>query len=421
MNEIKRTELKKHVGAVHSSNNLTLIQRKMSNVLLANAYNILLDKDLCQAIGYNSKDTLSIKKSLEDLLAINIEWNLLDVHSGGTSDNSWSACPIVEYLKIEEGLCRYSFRQELKSLLYNPEVYAKLNISMQKKFKSSYSLALYENCIRYRKTGKTPKIDIIVYRKLMGICDGKYNTFRDLNKRVLQVSLNEVNQKSDICVDVELTRQQRKVTGLQFKIRSNETQVLQIESEELPNNNLYDLSNKLSETYGCSKKQINAIFKSYDESIILNKIELIEASHSYKTGKIINLAKYLIRALEDDFQPAKTSKDVITQKVISKRSDDSRKKHEQLVKNKFEEFHADEIIRNYRTLTPGEQNLIENDFCEKANPRTVKRYYEQGLNHPGSRRDFAGFIEKYKYRYQFALSNLTPFSDFAEDYENIVL
>jgi len=38
-------ELKKHVGAIHIRNSLTLLQRKVANVLLLNAYENLLSRE----------------------------------------------------------------------------------------------------------------------------------------------------------------------------------------------------------------------------------------------------------------------------------------------------------------------------------------------------------------------------------------
>src|SRR5690349_13402545 len=87
MGENKKTlELKKHVAAIHSSNKLSLLQRKIANALLFNAYEELLDKDehqihiptLCNLIGYDSNDHKTIKKALVNLLATVIEWNLVD-------------------------------------------------------------------------------------------------------------------------------------------------------------------------------------------------------------------------------------------------------------------------------------------------------------------------------------------------------
>lgn len=82
----KALELKKHVAAIHSSNKLSLLQRKIANALLFNAYDELLEKEehsihiatLCKLIGYDSNDYKTIKRSLVNLLATVIEWNLVD-------------------------------------------------------------------------------------------------------------------------------------------------------------------------------------------------------------------------------------------------------------------------------------------------------------------------------------------------------
>ena len=65
-------ELKKHVNLIHCSNNLSLVQRKLFNALLFNAYPELgfkqqfciRTKKLCEMIGYRSNDYKSLKKAL---------------------------------------------------------------------------------------------------------------------------------------------------------------------------------------------------------------------------------------------------------------------------------------------------------------------------------------------------------------------
>jgi hypothetical protein len=74
--EQKVLQLKKHVAVIHSSNKLSLLQRKIANALLFNAYKELQNKEeheihiatLCQLIGYDSNDHKTIKKSLLLLL-----------------------------------------------------------------------------------------------------------------------------------------------------------------------------------------------------------------------------------------------------------------------------------------------------------------------------------------------------------------
>ena len=46
MTELTTTNLKKHAAAIHCSGELSLVERKLSNILLLNAYEDLLTMDV---------------------------------------------------------------------------------------------------------------------------------------------------------------------------------------------------------------------------------------------------------------------------------------------------------------------------------------------------------------------------------------
>lgn len=68
------SELRKHVAAIHTSGQLSFLERKMFNVLLANAFDTLLSKRrhgipvsiLSEMIGFNSKNVGDLKEALTD-------------------------------------------------------------------------------------------------------------------------------------------------------------------------------------------------------------------------------------------------------------------------------------------------------------------------------------------------------------------
>jgi hypothetical protein len=78
--------LKKHVAAIHIKNTLSFLQRKIGNILLVNAYDNLLTKDvhtirvreLAQMAGYESHDYQILKDSLTALVETTLEWNILN-------------------------------------------------------------------------------------------------------------------------------------------------------------------------------------------------------------------------------------------------------------------------------------------------------------------------------------------------------
>jgi len=55
----------------------------------------------------------------------------------------------------------------LRKKLYQPNIYAKIKLSMMLQFSSKYSLALYELLVDYQTIGQTPVILLEDFRKLM--------------------------------------------------------------------------------------------------------------------------------------------------------------------------------------------------------------------------------------------------------------
>ena len=309
----KSLELKKHVGFIHSTNKLSLLQRKIANALLYNAYDDLLEKDeyeinigaLCQLIGYDSNDHKRIKTALVNLLSTVLEWNLVDGDRINT-DGVWNASSIIADASIDGSLCTYSYSNKMKKLLYHPEMYGRINMLVQSQFQSSYGLALYENCIRYQDIGQTPWFDLAKFRKLMGVEESKYKIFRDFKYSVIEKAVNEVNKYSPINVSVQLRKKMRQVVAIQFLIKkvSAGSHTLELLNSDVS----LKLSEVLKDTYGLSKKHIEEVISTYPDNFIREKIAMIEQSPSFQTGKIKNLAKYLLCALKDDYQPTKTSK-----------------------------------------------------------------------------------------------------------------
>lgn len=296
----QKHELKKHVATIHSHNKLSLIQRKIANALLYNAYPELHDKnehqisirELCLLTGYDSHDYKTIKKALLALLATVVEWNLVDGEKLDGSD-IWNASSMIADARIQGSICTYSYSNRMRELLFNPLVYGRLNMLAQAKFKSSYGLALYENCVRYQNLSQTPWFQLDLFRKLMGVEQGKYSIFRDFKKRVIDIAVREVNQLSSIEVTLECQKELRQVVAVRFLIArsQNEIKNLDIHSSN-------PLADQLRQEFGFSPQAIAQTLETYEEKYILEKIFAIKNSANFKKGKIINLTKYLESSLK---------------------------------------------------------------------------------------------------------------------------
>jgi plasmid replication initiation protein len=84
------------------------------------------------------------------------------------------------------------------------------------KLTSGYAIRLYELLIAWRSTGKTPVINYEDLRKKLGVLDQEYKVKADFKKRVLDSSLKQINEHTDITVKHEQHKTGREITGFSF-------------------------------------------------------------------------------------------------------------------------------------------------------------------------------------------------------------
>ena len=236
MNLATINEVIKASPAIQVQSKMTLLQRRAWNVLLANAYNELPNKDihcvsmveLAAKLGFGEGNQAYLKEILKSLVDCTVEWNLLN------KDNKqvWGVASLLASAEIENGICSYEFARPLRLRLYNPRVYAKLNLRLQNQFKSRYALVLWELCFDYfdtdRDQGETPFIPLQTFRELMGIEADEYRTFKALNRDVIKPAIKETNDLTDYHVEIEQKRLGRKIAELKFRI----TKVKQLPVQE---------------------------------------------------------------------------------------------------------------------------------------------------------------------------------------------
>lgn len=226
---MSRSEVIKHSSAIQITNNVPFLARRMWNVLLASAYDDLLQQEvhvipideLVHELGISTRNREHVKDLLRALTTTAIEWNVL----GKDQKGRWGVATLLAQAEIEKGLCSFAFSPIMRKRLYNPRLYAKISLSMQNRFGSKHALALYELAVDYldaaRGEGETPFIDLDQLRRMLGLEDGAYQQFKTLNRDVLKRALKEINGKSDLQVTSIFRREKRKVVAVKFRIVPN--------------------------------------------------------------------------------------------------------------------------------------------------------------------------------------------------------
>ncbi len=300
---LRRETVKKNVAAIHISGKLSLLQRKLSNVLLLNAYDALTTaqthsidaRTLAAIVGYNSNDFDTLRASLRALAETVAEWDMLDEQGR----QEWGVSSLLSFAKLKNGVCEYAYSPVLAQKLHDPKIYALINVHIQRNFSSGHGLALYENCYRFVRTGSTGWWSLETFRKLMGVQGSSYyESFKHLNAKIIKPAVAEVNKNSDIEITAEFRKKGRAVTDIRFVIRENpQVAMFQIDdSDGLRNQEVY----KALRGQGVSDRLARQWIAEHGEDYVMQKL-----NYMIGQGEVKSSVGYLSAALRDDYQ-AKT-------------------------------------------------------------------------------------------------------------------
>ena len=104
------------------------------------------------------------------------------------------------------------------------EFFTQYLLSQTANLKSVYSVRLYELLIQWKTAGKTPVFELSLFRGQMGLNDGEYKAMCDFKKRVLDLAVNEINEKTDLTVSYTQEKKGRVIYGFKFTVKQKQAQ-----------------------------------------------------------------------------------------------------------------------------------------------------------------------------------------------------
>lgn len=271
----KESVVIKHSAVVHISNEFTKLQRTAFNVMLYCSYDNLLTQKihtiklsfLKKALGIKDEDDEQFKKNeylKKAVVGLGQRGFTIDIlekaakyldksklkKAGYSIDVGGQI--VLSIFKVvnptKKGVIEYEFNEYLADLLYNPEMYAKIKLSIQQNFINKYAVALYEVCIDYIGVGQTPDIKIMdLKRLLLGEKIKKaYNQFKYFNNLVLKTAIKNINDDTDLFITPEFKRVGRKISTVKFyvseKDKMKEATVINSDHQKSDNSVKYNLN-----------------------------------------------------------------------------------------------------------------------------------------------------------------------------------
>lgn len=228
---------------------ITLVMRKFFNVLMLQAqaagpqdvYRVNLQKFLGHA-GVSETNREIVKAVLRSMVHTTVEWNEPRESADGKAvTKAWGVSGLLAYAEVKlvdnRSILEWSYSPIMRDEILNPFRYVPLSLNIYASFKRSAAAALYEICARYLTNidGRTsmeavdwwmPRLTGVSLADSVGYSDYKF-----FKSKVLKPALLEINDITDISVEMVEKKAGRKVTHLQFLAKKKPQQVLDLAQE----------------------------------------------------------------------------------------------------------------------------------------------------------------------------------------------
>ena len=130
----------------------------------------------------------------------------------------------VKYLDDEasiEVILTYDVVKEVTRIDGYEQFFTQYLLEQTAHMNSAYSVRLYELLVQWKTAKKTPVFNIEVFREQLGVEPTEYNRIYDFKKNVVDLAVNEINQKTDLKVSYEQKKKGRKIVGFEFAVLTN--------------------------------------------------------------------------------------------------------------------------------------------------------------------------------------------------------
>jgi plasmid replication initiation protein len=321
----------KHSAAIHITNKISMLERKIFNICLKNAYADLKSEQKFQLslssikkeLGWseNSHDNEQLKDSLRNLVSTVVEWNTF----GKDKSKEWGVCSLLSSVKIRSGTVTYTYGDEIRGYLSSPNIYAKLNMAIQRDITSKHALALWEflndALATFKGQSHGVQMPLTEIKTLFGIDENSsYSEFKRINEKILKPACEELNKISDISVRMEFIRQNKKVTEVLFHISKKMSALEKKRDQEpvfvdinTPKTRVLEMARKA----GISISIIEKMFSHYKEEEWIAAISCL--TQIGEKREIKNKDAYLITLLKNGINDK--DRDIVLQPSLDEAAD----------------------------------------------------------------------------------------------------
>jgi len=285
-----------------------------------------------------------------------------------------------------KGLVELEFSPKMKPyLLQLRDAFIKYQLKNVMPLRSTYSIRIYELLKQYENIGKrTFAFD--EFRKIIGVSSDKLIRFHDFKKRVLLKSQQDLKNHTDISFTFKVIKAARKVSSLEFNIKS---QKLTIENDCENGVDIHKLFDLVPDQHRF-KKTVQAAIENYLEK---QGFDYVKRNIIYTNKELKDQRKYrayLDKSLKgdwgkgylEDLEAEKAEREI----QLKAEFENKVKLAEHEAKAEQERMEKERLREQCQALLNGFSDErcmeLECEFVKTLNEFNLGRYKKYGLDHP---------------------------------------
>ena len=246
--------------------------------------------------------------------------------------------------------------------------------------RSAYSIRMYElmKSVKYRN--KPYEITIEKLKFILNI-EKMYPLYSHLKQRIVEPTLKEINELTDIYVSYETKKKSRKIVSLVFHIKKNPAQQMRMYLP-LPEGEFQTSYDQLIHQFQFTKTETNKILREYGpqperlEDTIRYVLDMMSSSEIRKPKP------YLLKCLKDDVtKPEREKRQKERKREEIKREIDTIQAKLEHDDESYREYVKEVLLVEYEKRAKIEQGTIQASFISNS-PKFMRKNFSDNIEKP---------------------------------------
>lgn len=263
-----------------------------------------------------SKDSEWLKECFRQMRETSIEWNNKD-----EKIEEWGVSGLISEARIitagNSTTITWALPQIVRERLMDPRFYTKLTLEIHSKLKTGASIALYEICSRYA-TNPSKVTNKEHWQwwlpRLTGNPKRETDAYKYFSRDVLRPSIAEVNEVSDVQIELIEHRNSRRIEEIQFKVALKSAPAIELELDKQFDGELLESIIRL----GITQKEARALYAEYELSLLRKTVAMTEQrANAPNITPLKSKAAFFKKALSGKYASATTPVETLKIAAIS--------------------------------------------------------------------------------------------------------